>query len=201
MSVYASHDLSPSTLEALFSSGARVATLRLFLLDPLRAYYQRQIEATTGLALRAIQRELERLTESGLLYRRMEGNRAYYQVDLQFPLFQELRALVLKTATEADRLRGSLTMDENVRLAFLCETDRRALVVTTNGRRPSGMTPGTYTVEVMSMEQFAQALHERPTPLSTYLVWGADLLGRRDDPIWRHITAANFTVAKAKGVA
>ncbi len=201
MTVQVRQGLSEATLEALFSSGARVAVLRLFLLDPLRAYYQRQVQAVTGIALRAVQRELDRLTDSGLLYRRMEGNRAYYQLDTGFLLFSDLRNLVLKTSSELDQLRGSLTMDDNVRLAFLAQQDHRVLLVTPTGRRPAGVVAGTFIIEMMSMDQFAQALQEKPSPLSTFLVWGVDLLGRRDDPIWRHIESAGFTVAKAKGVA
>ena len=87
------------------------------MLDPHRAYYQRQIEAATGQPLRAIQRELDRLTSVGLLYRHTEGNRTYHQVDVQFPLFPELRSMVLKTVEPEERLRGLLACDEAVRLA------------------------------------------------------------------------------------
>ena len=60
------------------SSKARARLLRLFLIDPRRPYYQRQIEADTGIAIRGVQRELERLCAVGLVYRWDEGNRSYY---------------------------------------------------------------------------------------------------------------------------
>ena len=44
-------------LEALFTSTARVEVLRLFLLDPHRAYYQRQIEAARVALTRLMKRE------------------------------------------------------------------------------------------------------------------------------------------------
>ena len=55
--------ISSKTLAVIFASSARVAVLRVFMLDPLRTYYQRQLESATGMAIRGVQRELERLKE------------------------------------------------------------------------------------------------------------------------------------------
>ena len=170
------------------------------MLDPLRAYYQRQIEAATNLPIRAVQRELDRLSSISLLYRRAEGNRAYYQVDMQFPLFPELRSMILKTVEPAERLRGMLALDESARLAFLCESEGRVLVVTTAGKRPSLATPGALSIEVMSTDEFVRALSEHPASIEPFLVRGVDLLGRREDVIWRRIEVAGYEVAKGKGV-
>ena len=187
-------------LTTIFASRARVAILRVFLLDPRRAYYQRQLEAATGLAIRAVQRELERLTSIELLYRRTDGNRTYYRVDTGFPLFPELRGIVLKTSEPADYLRGVLALDDAVQQLFLCEEEGRALVVTSDGRRPRGDYPGPFALEVMSREKFAQTLAETPSTLEPFLSRGVDLLGRRDDVIWRRIESADFDVKKGKGV-
>jgi hypothetical protein len=174
--------------------------LRVFLLDPHRAYYQRQIEAATGQPLRAIQRELDRLTSVGLLYRHTEGNRTYHQVDTQFPLFPELRSMVLKTVEPEERLRGLLACDEAVRLAFLGASEGRVLVVTPDGTPPSVAAPGPFSIEAISTEDFCRALTEKRASLEPFLVRGVDLLGRRDDVIWRRIEAAGYAVEKKKGV-
>ena len=104
------------------------------MVDPFREYYQRQLEAVTGLPLRAVQRELTRLTAAGLLYRRSEGNRVYYQVDTDFALFPELRSLILKAAPPLEGFRASLAGNPAVRLAFLSGDGDRVLVV----MRPGG---------------------------------------------------------------
>lgn len=187
-------------LLGIFTSGARVAVLRVLMLDPLRAYYQRQIEAATGLPIRAIQRELERLTSIAMLYRRVEGNRTYYQVDMQFPLFPELRSMILKTSAPQERLRGLLALDEAVRLAFLCESEGRVLIVTSGAKRPDLTERGPFVLDVMTSEEFTRALSEDPAFLEPYLVRGVDLLGRRDDVIWRRIETAGYAVEKGKGV-
>ncbi len=188
-------------LTDLFASRARAAIVRLFMLDPGRAYYQRQIEAVTGLAIRAVQRELDRLAGMALLYRRQEGNRTYYQPDRDFPLFAELRAMVLKTGSSADRLRAALAVDESVRQAFLNERLGQALAVTAPGRRSKATEVEPYTVQTMSSNEFVKTLKSQPDTLAPFLRDGVDLLGRRDDVIWRHIATAGFNVHKGKGVA
>jgi DNA-binding transcriptional ArsR family regulator len=196
-----SQRVSIQTLATLIGSKARVVVLSLFLLDPHRAYYQRQIEAATGLPIRAVQRELERLTEVMLLYRFEEGNRAYYQVDLQFPLYEELRAMVLKSASPVDRLRGMLAVDAGVRLAFLSGDETQAMVVYHEGRRPGVTAPEGLRLDLLSSDEFMRALTERPDGLARYVKDGTDLLGRRDDVIWRRIETAGHTVKRRKGVA
>jgi DNA-binding transcriptional ArsR family regulator len=195
-----SHKVSEDALLALFASSARVSILKPLLLDPRRAYYQRQLEAATGLPIRAVQRELDRLTSAGLLYRREEGNRAYYQTDMDFPLFPELRAMVLKSCNHADRLRGVLGMDDCIRLLFLHEATERVLVVVQAGRRAALDCPGPYSVEVMASDEFIRALSEDRPLLDSYLREGVDLLGRREDLIWRRIEAAGYDVVKGEGV-
>lgn len=91
-----------SELETLFSSAARVEMLRLFLLNPGSEYYQREIERETGQPIRAVQREVKRLEEMGLLSRSTEGNRVFYRVNPDFALLAELTMLVEKaTGVEA----------------------------------------------------------------------------------------------------
>ena len=82
-----------SILDVLFSSAARIEVLRLFLHTPDRHFFQREIGRETGQPIRAVQREVDRLTGIGLLVRAEEGNRVFYYVDPQFPLLAELTAL------------------------------------------------------------------------------------------------------------
>lgn len=82
-----------SQLEVLFSSTARVQVLHLFLLNPNRQYYQREIERETGQPIRAVQREVGRLAEIDLLQRSEEGNRVFYRLNPGFQLLDELTSL------------------------------------------------------------------------------------------------------------
>ena len=192
--------ISSKTLAVIFASSARVAVLRVFMLDPLRTYYQRQLESATGMAIRGVQRELERLSSIELLYRHMEGNRAYYKVDMEFPLFPELLSMVLKTCDDFDRLRGYLALEDSLRLAFREPRENRVLLVTWGEHVPSLEGHESFSFESLSSAAFERRLSEDPSSLKTYLAQGEDLLGRRDDIIWRHIESAGFEVKKGRGV-
>lgn len=189
-----------NVLSVLFGSKARGQVLRVFLIDPGRAYYQRQLETAAGLPIRAVQREVERLSGAGLLYSRAEGNRMYYQADPDFPLFPELRAMVVKTLPPEDALRASLATEPSVRLAFLSQDGQDLLVVLRAGETQAPTLPGTVRSSVLSSEAFLAGLEAEERPLDVYLRGGADLLGRRDDPVWRRIDAAGYDIPKGKGV-
>ncbi len=200
MTTLYSQEITEASLTSIFASTARVAVLRAFALDPQRAYYQRQIEASTGLAIRAIQRELERLTSIDLLFRRVEGNRVYHQIDTHFPLYPELRSMILKACSPVERLRGIMAVDENVRLAFLAENKSDALAVMDSPREVVFHTPEGFRVKTISTEDFLQQLAHEPSGLQQFLATGVDLLGRRSDILWRSIEQAGFEVAKGSGV-
>jgi DNA-binding transcriptional ArsR family regulator len=90
-----------STLDILFSSAARVQILHLFLSHSDSQFYQREIERETGQPIRAVQREVKRLEEMGLLDRSTEGNRVFYRLNPEFPVLDELTAL-FRSATGAE---------------------------------------------------------------------------------------------------
>ena len=106
-------------LELLFSSSARVKILTLFLLNPVSRFYQREIEGLTGLPIRAVQREVQRLETLGLLQGAAEGNRVYYQVNREFFLLPELRSIILKTAGLGSLLHEKLQNEDRIKIAFI----------------------------------------------------------------------------------
>jgi len=92
-------------LQELFSSQARVDILGLFLLNPGNRFYMREAATRSGQPIRAVQRELARLEFAGLLSHTIDGNRKYYQVNKDCPIFPELKAIFLKTFALGDALR------------------------------------------------------------------------------------------------
>jgi predicted nucleotidyltransferase len=107
-------------LEALFTSQARVEVLKLFFLHSSGRHYMREIASLTNQPVRAIQRELARLEGGGLLLSSVEGNRKYFQVNRQSPVFFELRSLMVKTAGIGDLLKQILKeRSDAIRVAFI----------------------------------------------------------------------------------
>jgi len=199
LTLESSQNITLESLTALFTSKARALVLRALLTDPRRSYYQRQLELATGLAIRAVQRELERLTQVGLLYRWTEGKRAYYSVDREHPAYAPLRALVLATLEGVDRLHAELADDDAVRMAFVDGSESRVLVVTGGDVTPGRWAAPGIAVETMTSRVFTERLQAERESLAGYLETGEDLLGRRDDILWRRIETAGFEVRKRRG--
>jgi len=106
-------------LEVLFSSITRVEVLKLFLFNPDNSFYQRQISHLTNHPIRGVQREVEKLEKIGLIEKSIEGNRRYYRINKNCPIFEPLRLLFLKSEGCADALRAALEEGKNILIAFI----------------------------------------------------------------------------------
>jgi len=97
-------------LEHLFGSKTRVKLLRIFLNHPENSYYVRELTRLTKLQINAVRRELENLEQLGIIksFRKIESQgdkrrrkttkqeKRYYQINVDYILFSELKALMLK---------------------------------------------------------------------------------------------------------
>jgi predicted nucleotidyltransferase len=105
--------------EALFP-GARGRILGLVFGAPDRAFYLREIVKQTGLAIGQVQRELARLSTSGILRRFHQGRHVYFQANERCPVYDELRGLVSKTVGVATAVRRALApIAAEIAIAFL----------------------------------------------------------------------------------
>ena len=107
-------------LANLISSKARIEILKLLILNPANSYYQREIAQLTRLPIRAVQRELDNFKSIGLTEIITRGNRKFYSANRNFPIFKELKSILLKTSALGDVLKQALLKSKNeIRLAFI----------------------------------------------------------------------------------
>jgi hypothetical protein len=106
-------------LKELFSSSARVQILSLLFLNPDTRFYQRELETITGLAIRSIQRETEKLAGVGLLHRSTEANKVYFQGNRGHTVFPELRRMLLKAVGLKIVLGNGRQTDNGVKAALI----------------------------------------------------------------------------------
>src|SRR5258708_9505894 len=75
----------------------RQRVLALLIGHPGERFYQRRIIEAVGLGSGTVQRDLDRLSRSGVLTRSVEGHQVYFQPKRQCPVFSELNDSVRKT--------------------------------------------------------------------------------------------------------
>lgn len=84
-------------LSLLVTSAARRKLLVGFLTHPGERFYLSQLIRDLEITSSAAQKELARLTESGLLLTEREGNVRFYTVNTAHPIYRELKSIVYKT--------------------------------------------------------------------------------------------------------
>lgn len=87
---------------------------------PDEKFYLRQIARTTGTSVGALQREVKRLSEAGILECTRQGREVFYQANSRSPIFEDLKNLLLKTVGVGDVLRRGLQPIQNrIAVAFV----------------------------------------------------------------------------------
>ena len=84
---------SEESLVKLFGSVSRARILNFLYAFEGQSFYQREIMYETGLALRAVQRELENLASLGLLKIQKTRNRVYYEINRNSPFFKPFKEI------------------------------------------------------------------------------------------------------------
>ena len=107
------------TLEYLITSKAKRNLLRLFLTNPDREFYIREIAKLTGEPLNAVRRELGYLGKAGLVKSHREGNLKYFSVVKEFPFYPELKKIIYATVGLGDYLTHRFKESRQVDLAFI----------------------------------------------------------------------------------
>lgn len=83
-------------LKDLFVSEVRVKILKTMLTNPEKPYHVRGLVRAVKTEINAVRRELDRLTNAGILRKRQSGNRIYYSVNTSSMYFPELLSLISK---------------------------------------------------------------------------------------------------------
>jgi predicted nucleotidyltransferase len=101
-------------------SRVQLRVLALLFGQPDRAFHASEIIRLAGSGSGAVQRELEKLANSGVLLVTESANRKLYQTNRQSPIFDELHGLIAKTAGLVEPLRDALKpFAESIDVAFV----------------------------------------------------------------------------------
>jgi hypothetical protein len=85
------------TLSDILFSRTRSAVLAVLYGQENKSFYLRQLVGITGAGMGAVQREVKRLLEAGLIAKSTSGNQTFYRANPASPVFNEVKSLVTKT--------------------------------------------------------------------------------------------------------
>lgn len=108
------------TLSKVLFGQSRRSILALLYGHADEQFYLREIARRAGTGVGATQRELEQLTDAGLLQRVRRGHQVYYQANRKNPIFAELKSIIAKTSGIRDVLNeGLASLADRIKLAFV----------------------------------------------------------------------------------
>jgi predicted nucleotidyltransferase len=109
----------PGLADALFAK-VQQRVLAVLFGNPGRSFYANELIGLARSGTGAVQRELARLEQAGLVTATRVGKQKHYQANARSPIFAELRSIVLKTVGLTDVLRPVLaSLSPDIRAAFV----------------------------------------------------------------------------------
>jgi predicted nucleotidyltransferase len=100
-------------------SKLRQNLLAYYFLNPAADHYLRELASLLKVDPTNLSRELGRLEQEGLFISRRRGNQKYFILNRGYPLFNEVRRIVLKTAGIVPALRGAVSEIPGIEGAYL----------------------------------------------------------------------------------
>ncbi|MBH1980069.1 transcriptional regulator [Candidatus Saccharibacteria bacterium] len=80
-------------IDALFGSKTRVKLLHLFLNNPGKAFYVREITRLIDEQINSVRRELSNMMNVGIITSQTDDNKLYYEVNQRYEYYVPLRAI------------------------------------------------------------------------------------------------------------
>lgn len=106
-------------LDELMGSKTRSKVLSLFFSHPNEEFYVREVVRKVNENLNSVRRELNKLTELGILHSNTKGNHKYFQINKNLPIYEELKMIFIKTDGLANELKQILAREKGIKQAFI----------------------------------------------------------------------------------
>lgn len=106
--------------DQLFGSKTRVKLLSLFLNNPGRPYYVREITRKIDEQINSVRRELSNLLSIGIIKSESSNNRLYYEVEQSYQYFKELKAIFSTIPVTSKAIRETKDEDQVVKKLRSC---------------------------------------------------------------------------------
>src|SRR5690606_39962734 len=104
-------------IDALFGSKTRVKLLNLFLSNPGKSFYVREITRLIDEQINSVRRELSNMLEVGVITSDTADNKLYYEVNQRYEFYAPLRAIFAGESVVA--AQASETNEEGVNSRYI----------------------------------------------------------------------------------
>ena len=100
-------------------SKARQKLLAYYFTNPTARHHLRDLAERLGVDPSNLSKELSRLEREGLFRSEVSGRQKYFQLNREYPLFNEVRSIIAKTIGAVPLLAESLKKIEGIEEAYL----------------------------------------------------------------------------------
>lgn len=106
-------------IDFIFSRYRR-QVLAVLLMRPDEKFHVRELERLTGISAGSLHRELNAMSQAGLLVRERQGNQVLYQADRSCSIYEELASIFRKTIGLTSMLNDALLpLADKIDMAFV----------------------------------------------------------------------------------
>lgn len=117
-------------IDALFGSKTRVKLLHLFLNNPGKSFYVREITRLIDEQINSVRRELSNMMSVGIITSQTDDNKLYYEVNQRYEYYVPLRAIFADEPVEAKTSAAAKPVAQQAWMAAFEQLPGVRLVVT-----------------------------------------------------------------------
>ena len=156
-------------IENLFGSKTRYKLLQLFLSNPNRSFYVREITRKINEQINSVRRELANLLSIGVIKSDSSNNRLYYEVNQDFSKYQSLVNLFSKSALAEESADTSKNIDKDKSLFVAGDTQKLASKERALGNVSLVVLGGIFTRDNRAPADLLVVGNVTPSSLKTYI--------------------------------
>lgn len=106
-------------LQRLIPSKSRIKILTLLFTNPQKKFYLREIQRLTDENINSLRLQLKKLVKIGLVDEATRGIQKFYSLNKKFPIYEELKRIILKTQGVGNILRENLRKIGKIKFALV----------------------------------------------------------------------------------
>jgi len=106
-------------LQSLIASKTRQTLLKAFFEAPEIEHYTRQLASKYHMSVGTLHRELQKLSDSGILKSRRIGNIKLFSLNKQNPIYEEIKNIISKTGGVVKFIKDAISGITGIKVAFV----------------------------------------------------------------------------------